>query len=156
MTVPRSPKNDAIDDGPQRAAPCHVAEHEAIARFGGPELVAATFAAERYLMRNRILLATAVAFGLCIAYVDSHPGWDDTGVTAFSLLFVAGILGFFGPQKPWLWALGVGAFIPLHAVVANPSPGSVAMLVVLLFPLAGAYGGMGVRHLIDRPARQGH
>jgi hypothetical protein len=107
-------------------------------------------------MRSRILLSAAVAFGICIAYVDSRPTWDDTGIMAFSMLSVAGILGFFGPQRPWLWALGVGAFIPLHAVMANPSPGSVAMLVVLLFPLAGAYGGMGLRHLIDRPARQGH
>jgi hypothetical protein len=107
-------------------------------------------------MRSRILLSAAVAFGICIAYVDSRPTWDDTGITAFSMLIVAGILGFFGPQRPWLWALGVGAFIPLHAIIANPSPGSVAMLVVLLFPLAGAYGGMGLRHLIDRPARQGH
>jgi hypothetical protein len=151
----RSHLADAIDGGLQRGVPCGVAEREAIARFGGPELVAATFAAERHLMRNRILLAAAVAFGICIAYVDSRPGWDDSGITAFSMLLVAGLLGFFGPQSPWLWALGVGAFIPLHAVVANPSLGAVAMLVVLLFPLAGAYGGMGVRHLIDRPARQG-
>jgi hypothetical protein len=152
----RSHLADAIDAGRQRGMPPHVAEREAIARFGGPELVAATFAAERYLMRNRILLSAAVAFGICVAYVDSRPTWDDTGITAFSMLIVAGFLGFFGPQRPWLWALGVGAFIPLHAIIANPSPGSVAMLVVLLFPLAGAYGGMGLRHLIDRPARQGH
>jgi hypothetical protein len=152
----RSHLADAIDAGRQRGVPSDVAEREAIARFGGPELVAATFAAERYLMRNRILLSAAVAFGICIAYVDSRPTWDDTGITAFSMLIAAGLLGFFGPQRPWLWALGVGAFIPLHAIMANPSSGSVAMLVVLLFPLAGAYGGMGLRHLIDRPAGQAH
>jgi hypothetical protein len=147
---------DAIDGGVQRGVPGHVAEREAIARFGGPELVADTFAAERFLMRNRLLLSVAVALGLCIAFVDARPGWDDTGVTAFSMLVVAGVLGFLGPQKPWLWALGVGAFIPLYAMLTHPSPGSVAMLVVLLFPLVGAYGGMGFRHLIDRPVRQGH
>ncbi|MEN3339145.1 MAG: hypothetical protein V7647_2821 [Acidobacteriota bacterium] len=104
-------------------------------------------------MRNGMLLCAAVLSGLCIAYVDSRPGWDATGITAFSMLIVAGVLGFVGPRRPWLWALGVGLWIPLHAIVARPSAGSAAMLIVMLFPLAGAYAGMGVHHLFDRPVR---
>ncbi len=105
-------------------------------------------------MRNRILFCAAVVFGLSIAYVDSRPGWDATGITAFSMLMFAAILGFFGPRRPWLWALGIGLWIPLHAFVAKPSAGSASMLIVMVFPLAGAYAGMGLHYLLRGPARQ--
>jgi hypothetical protein len=105
-------------------------------------------------MRNGLLLCAAVVVGLSIAYVDSRPGWDATGITAFSMLIVAAILGFIGPRKPWLWGLGVGIWIPLHAFLTKPSTASAAMVIVLLFPFAGAYAGMGLSHLVQRPARQ--
>jgi hypothetical protein len=105
-------------------------------------------------MRNVLLICAAVLFGLSIAYVDSRPGWDATGITAFSMLIAAAVLGFFGPGRPWLWAVGVGVWIPLHAMLARPSAGSAAMLIVMLFPLAGAYAGMGVHHLFRGPVSQ--
>lgn len=104
-------------------------------------------------MRNRLLFCAAVAAGLSVAYIDSSPGWDATGITAFSMFIVAAVLGFFAPQRPWLWALGVGIWIPLHAVKASPSLASAAMVIVLLFPLAGAYAGMALHHLVQRPMR---
>jgi hypothetical protein len=104
-------------------------------------------------MRNRLLLGAAVAAGVSIAYIDSSLGWDATGITAFSMFIVAAVLGFFGPQQPWLWALGVGIWIPLHAVKADPSLASAAMVIVLLFPLGGAYAGMALHHLVQRPVR---
>lgn len=145
---------DAVDDGVRRGLPPAQAEEEALARFGVPAVLAASFAAERFLMRNGILLCAAVVFGVAIAYVDSRPGWDATGITAFSMLIVAGVLGFIGPRRPWLWAIGVGAWIPLYAILKRPSAGAVAMLIVLLFPLAGAYAGMAMRHMLDRLAPQ--
>jgi hypothetical protein len=46
---------DTVDDGLQRGLPVDVAEREAIARFGAPDMVAAHFAAERPHMLNRIV-----------------------------------------------------------------------------------------------------
>ena len=38
-------------------------------------------------MRTVILAIAAVAVGLAIAYVDSRPSWDDTGLTVVALVF---------------------------------------------------------------------
>jgi hypothetical protein len=40
---------------------------------------------------TRALLPLALGFGLLIAYVDSRPNWDDTGVTALALLAGSGL-----------------------------------------------------------------
>jgi hypothetical protein len=107
-------------------------------------------------MRNAVLLGAALLSGLSTAYVDSRSGWDDAGVTAFSMLIFSGILGYLGPRRPWLWALGVGLWVPHHALIANPSPGSAAMFAVLVFTFAGAYGGAALRHLLLRLASPRH
>jgi hypothetical protein len=57
-------------------------------------------------------------------------------------------LGLAGPRRPWLWALGVGIWIPTLALIRAPSPATVAMLIVLVFPFAGAYLGMALRRAI--------
>ncbi|HEX4348484.1 MAG TPA: hypothetical protein VHZ73_12990 [Vicinamibacterales bacterium] len=98
----------------------------------------------------------AVLAGLCIAYVDSRPHWDDTGVTVFSMVGVAFLLGCALPRRPWLWALGVGVWIPVHTMVRTGDPQAAVMLVVLLFPLAGSYSGAFLRRTLwpagERPA----
>ena len=33
----------------------------------------------------KVLLPIAIGLGLLIAYVDSRPNWDDTGLTALAL-----------------------------------------------------------------------
>ena len=124
------------------------AERLAIERFGAPDAVANTFAAERFAVLNRVLFILAVLIGIGIAYVDSRPTWDDAGVTAFALLVSAGVFGLARPQRPWLWALAIGIWIPLFAIVRTHSAGAILMLVVLAFPLAGAYAGMAVRRVI--------
>ena len=139
---------DAMEQATGRGLSADGAEREAIARFGAAPVVAANFAAERYRMSNRVLLPAAIAVGLAIAYVDSRPSWDDAGITAFSMLLAAGSFGLIAGRRGWLWALAVGIWIPLYAVVRAASPGSLAMAVVLVFPFAGAYLGMGVRRLI--------
>ncbi|MGA8108985.1 MAG: hypothetical protein WB974_06100 [Acidobacteriaceae bacterium] len=73
------------------------------------------------------------------------------GITAGLLLLSAGFLGLLGPRRPWLWALGIGVWIPLRMVVHAPSMGNVlGGLVILAFPMAGAFAGMAVRGLAVR------
>ena len=117
------------------------AELQAIERFGSPELVAAAFVAGRTRPLHRRLLVTAVVAGMAIARVDALPSWDDTGITAGALAAVAAVLALLGPQRPWLWTLAVGIWIPTYALVSRPDLGTVAMFLVLVFPLAGAYVG---------------
>lgn len=101
---------------------------------------------------TKYLLSVAVLAGLGIAWVDSRPGWDDAGITAFSLLIVAGLIALVEPRRPWLWAFGVGAWIPLHAIVTAQRWST---LIVLAFPLVGAYGGMGIRKLAAAATKPG-
>jgi hypothetical protein len=64
------------------------------------------------------------------------------------MALVAAVLGLLGPQRPWLWAIAVGAWIPAYAMVRTPTVSTAAMLVVVLFPLAGAYVGRVARGLM--------
>ena len=41
--------------------------------------------------RLGIGLAIALAMGIVIGFVDSRPGWDDTGITVVSLLLASGV-----------------------------------------------------------------
>jgi hypothetical protein len=124
------------------------AEAQAIERFGSPELVAAAFVTDRTRILHRYLLVTATLAGIAIAVVDARPAWDDAGITAGAMAIVAGAPGLVGPQRPWLWALAVGLWIPASALVRTPTLGTVAMLLVFLFPLAGAYLGRAARSLL--------
>jgi hypothetical protein len=94
---------------------------------------------------QKILAIFAVASGLFIAFVDSRPNWDDTGVTVFALLVVSGLLGMLAPKRPWVWAFLVGIWLPLYYLVTALN---FSVLITLLFPFLGAYAGMLVRNLI--------
>ena len=93
-----------------------------------------------------VLFALAISFGLLIGYVDSRPTWDDTGITAGLLLIGAGTLGALAPQRPWVWALCVGIWIPLWGITHGPNYES---LIALAIAFAGAYGGMLVRRAVS-------
>ncbi len=99
---------------------------------------------------RRLLLLGAVALvaGIVVAALDSRPGWDDTGITAFSMLLSAGLFALLAPRRPWLWALAVGIWIPAHAIARAGSPAAFGMLLVLVFPFAGAYLGFAARRLL--------
>jgi hypothetical protein len=114
----------------------------AVERFGPVKTVAAAFIKERITPMQKVLLAVGVLFGLFAAYVDSRPTWDDTGVLVFGLLAGAGLLTLLGYRRPWLMALAVGLWIPLHHIYLSYDW---ALLLVLLFPLVGAYAGWAVR-----------
>lgn len=118
------------------------AQTRALERFGSVNIVASTFEKERKDMMQTMLLAAAVVAGLFSAYVDSRPTWDDTGILAGGLLLISGLLTLLGHRKPWLIALAVGIWIPLHDIYLSHD---LRMLFVLLIPLVGAYGGWLVR-----------
>jgi hypothetical protein len=98
-------------------------------------------------MMRKLLFLIAVVLGLAIAYVDSRPTWDDSGVTAAAILAACGLLGLLSPPKPWLWALSVGGWIPLAAVFFSHNYGG---FLALLFAFAGAYGGAFLRLVFDK------
>jgi hypothetical protein len=92
-------------------------------------------------------LAAALVAGRAIALVDAQPNWDDTGITAGAMTLVAGVFGLLGPERPWLWALAVGLWIPAYTFVRAPALATVPMLLVVIFPLAGAYMGRAARRV---------
>jgi hypothetical protein len=90
-------------------------------------------------------VALALIIGIAIGWLDSRPGWDDTGVTAGLLVLGAALVAAIDGRRPWLWAILVGA--PLPILEASAAPGGVAplALVALLFATIGATFGIVVR-----------
>jgi hypothetical protein len=78
--------------------------------------------------RERWLVVLAVAVGAAIAFVDSRPGWDDTGITAGLLLGSAAVVAAASGRRPWLWALLIGLPTPVFEMATGGSPGSIAAL----------------------------
>jgi hypothetical protein len=66
-----------------------------------------------------IFLIIATVLGLLITWIDSRPGWDDAGITAFLILFVSIICGYFSSERPWLLALAIGIWIPLFGYMQS-------------------------------------
>jgi uncharacterized membrane protein len=106
-------------------------------------------------MWEPVLLVIGVAMGLAIAWMDSRPHWDDAGITAGSLLLSAMVLGAMAPRRAWICGLAVGMWVPLHLMVGAVTAhrvtlGTAGYLVILAFPMAGAYAGMGLRKIFAR------
>ena len=90
------------------------------------------------MARDPFLMGLAVVSGLAIGFVDSRPGWDDTGITAFALCLFSALFAALEPKRPWLWGLAVAGWIPILSLANG---GHLAMLLVLAIGLAGAYLG---------------
>ncbi len=106
-------------------------------------------------MKRRIQLLFAAAgllIGLLLAYLDSLPTWDDSGVLVGALLLAGGLLTLIGGDPPWLIGLALGIWIPLRDIYATHD---FRILIVLLFPLAGAYLGWLIRASASKSARGG-
>ncbi len=100
---------------------------------------------------KKFLFGIAIILGMGIAYIDSRPTWDDTGITALSLLLVCGLAGLLDPRRPWLLALAVGIWIPAGGILLNHNFGG---LLALVFAFAGVYGGVLIHRTAHRLFRQ--
>jgi hypothetical protein len=145
---------ESVEAGLRRGLSQEAAEQEALERFGSVRVVAKTFETERKNMMQKILLAVAVLMGLFIAFVDSRPTWDDTGITVGALLLSSGLLTLLGYRKPWLIALAIGLWMPAYEMFFSHqfslSAGFPILLFVLLVCFVGAYAGWVVRLGIRR------
>ena len=99
--------------------------------------------------RVQVGMAGLLAFGAgcAIAWVDTRPSWDDTGVTAGALLVAAGLAAF-GGVRWWFAALLVAG--PLLAVEIRGLGWGAAL--VLAFALAGGAIGAVARTAAHRKA----
>ena len=89
-----------------------------------------------------VMLILSVLSGLFLVWMDSRPGWDDTGITAGLIVVFSALFGFLQPERPWIWALTVSVWIPLYALFLA---GDYMMFLVTLFGFAGAYLGAAVK-----------
>jgi hypothetical protein len=135
---------DAAEAEERQGIPPEAALDHVLERFGPARVLAVEFATERSLILQKILFAAGLGLGLLIGYVDSRPSWDDTGITAGVLLITTATLGALAPQRPWVWALCVGVWIPVFGISNSSNYGSL-MAVAIAF--VGAYGGMLVRRV---------
>ena len=138
---------ESVETGIGRGLSAEEAERQALERFGSIKVVALGFAKERRIVMQNLLLASAVLAGLFSVYVDSRPTWDDSGILAFGILIVSGLITLLGYRRPWVIALAVGIWIPLYWILTTHNYGSI---LVLAFTFVGAYGGWLVRWGIEK------
>ncbi|HLO14793.1 MAG TPA: hypothetical protein VK206_08190 [Anaerolineales bacterium] len=138
---------ESVEVGLHQGLSAEEAEQITLERFGSVKVVAKTF--ERNDRMQKLLLVLAVLTGLFIAYVDSRPTWDDTGITAGAMLLSSGLLTLLGYRRPWLIALAIGLWTPLYETYVSRNfslPGVVLLpVVILLITFVGAYSGWAVR-----------
>jgi hypothetical protein len=88
--------------------------------------------------RLAIALAISLIAGIAIGWMDSRPGWDDTAITALSLVLASGVAAFIAGSRPWLVAITTGVFVPLFEL---PGLGGGGALAAFLFSGIGAAAG---------------
>ena len=80
--------------------------------------------------RDALLAVAAVAIGLAIGYVDSRPTWDDAGITVSLLLLTSAMVAGLSGRRPWLWAVLIGAGVPVFETTGRGGPASLVALLV--------------------------
>jgi hypothetical protein len=106
---------------------------------------------------------TAALCGLAVWQVISSSGgmqeaWDSpeyflTGIPVMMLTAV--VCGFVSAQKPWRWGLAVVCLQPV-ALYSQGQAGPLLVVglamfgVIAILCILAAYGGAGIKHLIDR------
>ena len=88
---------------------------------------------------DRLLTPIATFMGLGIAWLDSRPGYDATGVTVVLLLLGAMAVAAASGRRPWLWAVQVGVWVPLFEIGGPTGAASLAALVVTISGAAIGY-----------------
>lgn len=97
--------------------------------------------------RDAFLVVMSIGIGLVIAYVDSQPNWDDTGITATMLLLVAAMVSGISARRPWLWAILIGMWTPLFEISSAGWAGLTALGIAAIGAVAG--------YLLVRAGHQG-
>ena len=98
--------------------------------------------------RDAALAVAAAGIGLAIGYVDSRPTWDDTGITVSLILLASAVVAWLSGRRPWLWALLVGAWVPIFEISGS---GGAASLIALGVAAVGAVAGYLLRR-VPQPA----
>jgi hypothetical protein len=98
-------------------------------------------------MKNSLILSAllSVVLGLAIAWVDSSPNWDDTGISVFLVLAAAFLCGFLAAKKPWLIALLVSSWIPLFSIFSTQNFGA---FLAFIPGFIGAYAGYLIKKTV--------
>jgi hypothetical protein len=92
------------------------------------------------MSRRSWLLAVAVTLaGMAIAYVDTRPRFDDTGVIVAAVTLLAALAALLGRRRPWLWALLSGIWVPLLEISGGGQPESLVALVFAGLAAAAGY-----------------
>jgi hypothetical protein len=141
---------EAVEEGQKEGLSLDDAQRRAVERFGEAKIIGAAFEKDRTAPMQKLLLALGILAGLFLAYLDALPNWDDTGILAGGLLLSSGLLTLLGYKRPWLLALAVGLWIPLHDIYLSHD---LRMLFVFIFPFVGAYLGWAVHLLIRKTMR---
>ena len=94
--------------------------------------------------KRRVWIAGVLAFaaGCAIAWMDTRPNWDDTGITVGALILVSGIVSLAG-LRWWITAILVAGPL-LLAEMWSPGWG---FMLAPVFSILGALGGAFVRRL---------
>lgn len=96
--------------------------------------------------RDALLAVAAAAIGLAVGYFDSQPSWDDAGITVALILLTSAMVAGLSGRRPWLWALLIGAWVPLFEITGRPRLAS-------LLALVAAFLGAAVGYALVRVAR---
>jgi hypothetical protein len=105
-------------------------------------------------LKSSILYIGAVLLGALAGFIDVRIG--DLLFTALIVLGACMLLGALRPERPWLWAVLVGACVPTAELIAylvftqKPYRAQVYESFLAFLPgLVGAYGGSFGRKVID-------
>jgi hypothetical protein len=90
----------------------------------------------------------AAISGIGIAWIDSRPNWDDTGISIFMIASAATLFGYLTSQKPWLIALAVSLWIPVLSIATTQNYGG---LLAFIPGFAGTYTGYYLKMKFTRP-----
>ena len=85
-----------------------------------------------------IIVVISSLIGILIAWIDSRPNWDDSGISAGLIFCSSAFFGFIMKKQPWLWAITIGIWIPLYNIYLNKN---YSILLVLIIAFIGSYLG---------------
>jgi len=91
----------------------------------------------------------ALGLGCAIAWMDTRPGWDDTGITAGVIGIASGLAAFLG--LPWALAAALVA----GPILAAELPRGGGVLLAAPFAVAGAFFASRLRGQDSSKARAG-